>query len=550
MKTSLRFLTLMAVAVLASSAGADILVLDFNNNPEEVKAAERAAAATGRKVWRIPGPDQKFDEVQTPALQAARAEAAKADKVKEKACGNSASDECKSATADYQKKYRAMLDIGWAMPHVKPKNLEQELAKLRKAGVKITSLVVSAHDGDRQIEGVTGAVMEAELEKAFACHPDLVKGLRSAILAGCYTGTANDFLKAWKGVLPSKSIIAGAPFSGPAGWRPENAAFIQDVLEKEHAMFEAKNDETMKSIVAGIKGIASVNPAICKDRETVFKREGKGNITSRKIAEDNAQCEKLPMARKDLLDTYYKYLAAEEAGFEVTPENSHSGKLRELYNYQQKTEHCAEHFQRKGVRRPSSADVRRILFDRSIRGTFTNRYRDEIKALNSLLAKLGSHPSLQVTGFANPMTRKDYLEKVNALQGEYIRLTEATKGKGGFSTNPNVLALGYYVEGLQKLERGDCIPLGWVVGGAIKRDSACGIESDMREAVSRGHKFLGVPMGTDVAGIPASASPTSRAAQESARYKINCSDPSKIGGNPPRPSDLLGRAGSSTVAPK
>ena len=540
----------LIVVFAASVAQADILVLDFNNNPEEVKAAERAAAATGRKVWRIPAPDQKLDEVQTPALQQARSEVSRADKDKEKACGDSASEGCKAATAEYQKKYRAMLDIGWGMPHVKPKNLEQELARLRKAGVKITSLVVSAHDGDRQIEGVTGAVTEAELEKAFACHSDMISGLRSAILAGCYTGTANDFLKAWKGVLPSKSVIAGAPFSGPAGWRPENAAFIQDVLTKEQAMFEARNEETMRTLVSGLKGLPSVNPAICKDREVVFKHAGKGNISTRRLAEDAALCEKLPAAPKELLDLYNKYLEAEEAGYEITPENSHSGKLRDLYNFQQRTEHCAEHFKRKGVRRPSAADVRRILFDRSIRGTFTNRYKEEMRALNSLLTKLGSHPSLHINGFANPMTRKEYLAKVNSLQGEYIRLTEATKGKGGFSTNPHVIALGYYVEGLQKLERGDCIPLGWVVGGAIKRDSTCGIESDMREAVSRGHKYLGVPMTNDVAGIPSSAAPTSRAAQESARYKVDCSDPAKIGGQPPRPSSLLSGNATGVSGPK
>lgn len=107
----LRRSLLLSIPLFISHAFADILFIDLNNSPKEIEAAKKAAYARGEKV--------------------------------------------------------IVLTSSKKTPFIDDKNISSLLTDLKKKNVKLSSVVISGHDGNGEFHGAFGRVSEPALERAF-----------------------------------------------------------------------------------------------------------------------------------------------------------------------------------------------------------------------------------------------------------------------------------------------------------------------------------------------------------------------------------------------
>ena len=226
-------------SIFVYEASADILMLDLNNSRSEYAAAKRAAESRGEKVIRIPPItpelEKQFqtssDQIWTSFVQ------------KRSACEGDApdADTCGAATATYDAANNDYKKLVSTVPKVDGKMLEQQLATLRTQGTKVSAMIVSGHDGDRDYGGVFSKDINSEtIQNAFNKNKPVGDEMRALLLWGCYTGTVADYRDEWRDSFSNLNLIAGFDAMGPKGNRPSSAKYMQDILQKEKRLTEAK----------------------------------------------------------------------------------------------------------------------------------------------------------------------------------------------------------------------------------------------------------------------------------------------------------------------
>jgi hypothetical protein len=75
-----------------------------------------------------------------------------------------------------------------------------------------------------------------------------------------------------------------------------------------------------------------------------------------------------------------------------------------------------------------------------------------------------------------------------ALERAYFELADSIKDDEGRIYDANVLALGKDIAAVQKIERGECVPLAWLEEDQQLKDSKCGIQASMKNVVSQSKK--------------------------------------------------------------
>lgn len=458
-------------------ARADILFIDCNDSPLEVEAAQRAAEERGEQLILL----STVTEERALVIREARAAHAKATRFQKQTCGQgsgSACDEAKKSTAaknsDLQKTLNSVPKLNGAM-------LRNALNQLKKEGTQISSLVISGHDGDRQFWGTYADFNETDLEQAFLANKPMGDGIRSMHLLGCYTATTEDFIRGWKKAFPSSMMVAGYGRQAPLGSRPVSGQVLEDLLKKEKALREETDKNELRNIFNGING-GNFGPslAVCLDRNTVISR-GRG---VRSIDDDINAC--LVGSKEEEFQTqiYSCYLNAEPGCEAIPSETNESNPLRQAYDFFQETKHCEEVLRGKGRKRAiTTLGVRRLLFDNTVRRNFEKLHRNELALMNKLLDELGFPAHLRLRGLSG-MSRKAFLEVLKGIKEQWnMRMPAPRDAQSGVDSR--VLGLGYFIDEVQKIEKGECVPLSWVEDDDQLKDSKCGIRAGMQSAMSR-----------------------------------------------------------------
>jgi hypothetical protein len=471
------------LAFFATFARADILMLDLNNSQAEYTAAKKAAAARGEKLVRIPPIDEETEK----EFRGATDRIWTAIVAKRKVCASDTMDAetCKTAQtaiADARKDYK---DLTAKVTKVDAKMLSQTLATMKESGAKVTSMVISGHDGDRDFGGIwTHDLTEDDITKAFKENEPVADDVRSLLLWGCYTSTVADFRDSWKKAFPNLNILGGFDAMGPNGDAPSNGRYLRDLLQKEKSLSEVKTRKDLETIANSLEGISDLHASFCIDRSWIVqKHHAKVKVLT--MDEAHADCEVPDETETNLQNQFQCYLDAAE-GCENPPPNPKTNVLRQYYEVLQKNRHCTEVMAGKGIERPHYAQARRLLFDNTVRSSFNRLHVNELATFNALLDKLGVPKKWRMKNLGM-ISRREYLDRMQALKRAYAELETRNRDASGRLRDARVIAMGMYLDQIHKIEDARCVPLSWIEGHSPE-EGRCGTRRAMSTIMSRAEK--------------------------------------------------------------
>ncbi|QDK46358.1 hypothetical protein DOM22_14875 [Bdellovibrio sp. ZAP7] len=424
----------------ATTAHADILFLNVNDSGREIDAAMKAAKARGEKLIVLPQPTDPV------LFQKAKINLDEKMNIYRKCQDKGASDcsiERKNALAANReaKKYRTSISAT---------SLKSELAKIKNSGTKLTSLVVSGHDGNGYFGGNNGELSERAIASAFAAQAPVGDGIRSMMLWGCYTANIGSLSSNWKKTLPNVELIAGYDGIAPLADKPANWQYLTDVLVKEKNLTAIKDANQLKKALNGLDGTNLLNASICVG----------DNFASHKLALNLRDAKNLcEGALAAVTPTYTCYLHA-EPNCENPPANTGASELRTAYNKLQDARHCLELEENRPfeeVRRlPSPDTLIRLIHFKTVKANFMELNPDYLSSLNNLLKRVGAPEDL-MWGDLEKMTRAEILNKLNKTN-DYLSEKSSTPGPD----YPEVSALVAGTRGLQRVLGDLLVPFAWV----------------------------------------------------------------------------------------
>lgn len=468
----------LLVALVAQTVYADILFLDLNNSPLEVEAAMRAAKARGEKL--IVKPEQLSVEKTKKAERLLRDNIAAANAFDR--CNYSAgrdlsidctsvSDRARNASNTYNdfiESNRGKFDSG---------KLNQTLKEIKGNGIKLSSVIISGHDGNGHFGGELGDLDDKSIGEAFKANEPVGDNIRSLLLWGCYTTNLGSLEYNWKKNFPNANMIAGFDGMGPSKDRPANHQYLEDVLKQEKRLTEARDNKQIRGIIENIRGLGQTASAICVNQDTVVTP-----TKIRSIKKEKEVC--INSTSNSMQQVYECYLKAQPECPDVPKETSR-GPLRDFYNFLQNRSHCEEIELAMGIQRPDRATVIRLIFDKEVRKNFQNHCNSELLEFDKIIERLGWPDNLKLSGVGS-LSRQDFLNRLSNLTSRLnteAKAEERTIGgnSGGYynlsrSGNADLVAINSLVYKIQqniaKLNP-EGVPFGWVEPGATAKSYIC-----------------------------------------------------------------------------
>ncbi|MFN7727605.1 MAG: hypothetical protein ACK5P7_00445 [Bdellovibrio sp.] len=247
--TSSLMLTFLITFGFWFGARADILFLDLNDAKQEIEAAEKAARSRGEKLIVIPGANSRAQ--------------------------------------------------------VTPDQIKAEVLRMKAAGVRLSSVVISGHDGNGRFSGTRGTTavdMTADaLKDALAVAPEVVQDVRSVLLWGCRTTNIGSVDVHWKPIFPNVGVFAGFDGRGPSKIRDANHRYLEDFLRIDRDLIAAKDKASMEQLVNGIGGFNITASSICTDKFMVTPTGPGARANARDIGAIRRDCNpRLPEIKKGL----------------------------------------------------------------------------------------------------------------------------------------------------------------------------------------------------------------------------------------------------------
>jgi hypothetical protein len=145
---------------------------------------------------------------------------------------------------------------------VSPANqLEGALRQIRGIGGTVSSLVISGHDGGGKFYGEYGKILTSEIYAIARKNPDLLGGVRSVSLLGCWSAVPRE-IEEWRAGLPGLRLIAGFDGSSPGLGQKASGDYVAQVLSMEKKFDEANTMENAREAIKGIVGINNVTSAL------------------------------------------------------------------------------------------------------------------------------------------------------------------------------------------------------------------------------------------------------------------------------------------------
>jgi hypothetical protein len=387
-------------------ARADILFLDLNNAADEIAAAERAALARGERLIVIPTVDAQTRRVQDEASK-------RADQIAErihKDCGpSSANPACPGLRNDFERASDELRRLTEAN-RITPDKIKGELKRLEKDGTRLSSVVISGHDGNGKFSGAYGAMSADALEEAFKETPKLNENVRSVLLWGCYTTTLGSIDGHWKGIFPNVGVFAGFDGRGPNKYRVANHTYLEDFLKSDKAFMSARDKNQVMSIARGIRGFNNTASAICVN-DLIVTPSGVRDLLALR-----ADCA-LDSRNRELLKEYECYLQAREQRCANPPANTDTGPLRELYTYLQQKTQCRAYWAelRQEIDIPEPQDVQMLLFFNNVKLNLATLHRADLARIDQALREVGAPANLKVSDLSQ-LSRAELLDRLGAIE--------------------------------------------------------------------------------------------------------------------------------------
>jgi hypothetical protein len=471
-------------------AFADIFMIDINDNPQERAAAERGSKARHEKVIFFPNPTP----AETAHLQTLQTEyddlLGQISQIKNNKSLKQTDKKARLALIDKTRKKKALL-LKEAGPLTQIK-LSVKLAELQSQGIKISSLVVSGHDGNGNFFGKMGFLSAEDLKQSLAENPEAAANVRALYLWGCYTATYGACESHWNLNLPQGTFIVGFNDSAPLGDKPAGLDVLEKVLVQEKNLTDKHDKKVLTDLWKKLGSINQINASICTE-SLLADRSGVHTFS-----EMSAACDKMAPDKK--LQNWSQQLSCYRdgaAGCEAIPPDP--GKLREVYTEVQSMSYCRDKLlasdnpdDRTAVACwPDLDQTIRLVKYKSIAQNFARLHADDLKEYDDLIDKTGLSPDLKL-GDVSRLSRKDLNQKLTDIQ---VR-SEKELDKNTTYGSPRAKDLAEAKIRAQKISdtlsqlKTNCVDMNWVESGANIK-SACmsdPIDSEISAALVAGYK--------------------------------------------------------------
>ena len=232
-------------------------MIDFNGFTEEMVAAQKAAQARGEKLIIFPD----FAKLR-----------ASTDPIQKQAYANTQQiqkQKCKWGIPSCKPLYDRMESIGEQMASTVQQNgvsgstVSKLLADLESKGTKLSSIIISGHDGNGSFAGEGGDLSYADLKAAADKNPTVVDGVHSLLLWGCYSTTPASIEFKWKTSLPNLHAIVGFNGSAPFGDKPASSFYLTDFLKKEPNLESIHDARELDAQFKSIRSLSAMTAAGC-----------------------------------------------------------------------------------------------------------------------------------------------------------------------------------------------------------------------------------------------------------------------------------------------
>lgn len=400
----MRILTPLFALLFCWQSQADILFINLNRGEKEIEAAERAAKTRGEKVIVIPGQD--------PSKAALlRSYATRLNELSHSRNFNT--------TPALQAQYMALRDESNRISnHLTQESLKKSVNDLAGKGVKLSAMVISGHDGNGDFFGMDGSVKNAELTDIFRGHPEMAKGLKQLILAGCYTAKAGLLDYQWKDPFSNLEALYGYNGSAPAADKLDGHTYIYNALARHKQLAGAHTPGQIKDLASKmIPPNLTTNASICLPNQKIVNR-----LAYQDMKDIWAKCpamyEKLS-ASSSMLDCYRNG----SPGCENPPTDTHNSPLRDFYNQVQNFQPCYEEpANGNNYRRAASPEeLIRLIFAKNVAKNYAQINRQSLLESKDVLLKAGVNEEIadKITKI-DQLSRKDIIdldEKLGAFAG-------------------------------------------------------------------------------------------------------------------------------------
>jgi len=258
-------------------------------------------------------------------------------------------------------------------------------------------------------------------------------------------------------------------------------------LVRERELLEARDRKELGAIFKSLSDVNGSSAAMCVNSDLVVNARG-----AHSLSEDADRCTKGSVEEEKWTKIYQCYFFTEEGCEDVPLETGSTNIIRRAYDYAQKTKHCEEIQKKLGQQRLlSPLNLRTLLFEGYVRGSFERLHAKEMSQFNELLADLGL-PEKQLTLIGRnkdqsrgAMSRKEYRERMDDLKNSWNQKKQALKDSAGYVHDARVVAMGYYLDEFDKIQSGRCVPGTWVEESSHLEESPCGIRQGMQTALTR-----------------------------------------------------------------
>jgi hypothetical protein len=267
---------------------------------------------------------------------------------------------------------------------------KKHFKELADGGVKITSLVLSGHNGGNSYSGLEGQfdanLITNSITEAYKGKEDLLKDFNNVALWGCYTATVGGVM-IWKSAFPSLKVIAGYSGSAPSGVRPISGEYLKDLLIKSSQLPKVSTLAEAQVALKSIKGVNETLSAIytqcdsCKqewymgtettDSDQLTPDQRPQRTITRKVEALNREtiCESIGELVGALNQQLVQFMHSKES----SPTDTTNHPLRRLYNQARQYEHCP-----KMKQAVNAEKVGLLLFFKGVLENFNRVFETEI----------------------------------------------------------------------------------------------------------------------------------------------------------------------------
>ncbi len=359
------FLVVLAIFTNFNTAYADILFLDLNNSPKEIEAAQIAAKQRGEKLIVFPDKPTNYD-------------------------------------TDFSSQLSTKL---------------QEMKK-NKIQSKISSVILSGHNGNGHFTGSKASLSYVELQQVIESNPELTESVKSLYLWGCYTATPGSIINNWKPTFKNLDVIIGFDGVAPANNSLSGHKYLTDSLIKEKSMTAAKTDKELKSIFNDLAHVKNIDASICRNDTYISKK--KFADLNKLIQHCNVEESKKWAEVYDCYMDGVKPKSPENQGLDCSdvPKNTSNSKLRDLYNYLQDTSHCDDIISTHGRNRDR---IIRLIFSKNVMKNFLDNNKECNSQINSFLADSDSPLKVETQYFVN--SKRSEIKKKSSDISEAVHLS-------------------------------------------------------------------------------------------------------------------------------